>query len=78
MAQHPIERIVIMVLALLGALVILFVVGSWLMRTVGHPTAGTAGIGAVAVGVSARLLSFLVAAVIVLVLAIMLIRQGRR
>ena len=72
MAQHRIERIVITVLALLVALVILFVVGSWLMRTVGHATTGTAGIGAVAGGVSIRLLTVLVASVIAIVFALVI------
>lgn len=77
MARHNFREIVLIVLAILGGLGILLVIGSRLMHiAVGRATAGTAGVAAVTGGVSVPLFSLVIVVLaIVLVLAVLL---GRR
>ncbi len=77
MARNNFREIVLIVLAILGGLGILLVIGSRLMHiAVGRATAGTGGIAAVTGGFGVPLFSLvIVVLVIVVVLAVSLWRR---
>ena len=78
MARHNLREIVLMVLAVLGGLGILLLIGTRLIHvTAGSTTAGTGGVGAVVggFGVSLFALAIVVVAAIVVVLAVFLSRR---
>jgi hypothetical protein len=77
LARHNLREITLMILALLVGLGILLLVAPRLMHiAIRRSTAGTAGIGAVAGGISIPLFSFaIVVLAIVVVLAIFLWRR---
>ena len=77
MARHNFREIVLILLAILGALGILLVIGSRLIHiAVGRATAGTGGIAASTGGVSVPLFSLVVVVLaIVAVLAVLLRRR---
>lgn len=77
MARHNFREIVLMILALLGGLAILMLIGSRLMHITGRrETAGTGGIAAVTGGVSVPIFSVVIVALaMVVVLAVFLWRR---
>lgn len=78
MARHSLREIVLMVLAVLGGLGILLLIGARLIHvTAGSTTAGTGGVGAVVGGLSVNLFTMLIVAVVafVVVLAVFLWRR---
>jgi hypothetical protein len=78
MARHNLREIVLMVLAVLGGLGILLLIGTRLIHvTAGSTTAGTGGVGAVVGGFGVSLFALAIVAVvaIVVVLAVFLSRR---
>jgi hypothetical protein len=71
MARHNLREIVLMVLAVLGGLGILLLIGTRLINvTAGFTTAGTGGVGAVVGGVSVSLFAVLLFAAVAIILAL--------
>lgn len=68
MARHNFFEIVLMVLAVLGGLGILLLIGTRLIHvTAGSTTAGTGGVGAVVGGVGVSLLAILILVVVAII-----------
>ena len=77
MSEKKIQNVVILVLAVIGAIAILAVLGMWLM----HATMGGMmgdGMGAMAGSMGRRSVFILLLIVAVIILAVALTRRGRR
>ena len=71
MARHNLREIVLMVLAVLGGLGILLLIGTRLIHvTAGTTTAGTGGMEAVVGGVSVKLFALAIVAVVAIVVGL--------
>lgn len=78
MDRNKLSAILLMSMAVLGALVFLFILGGGLLRALFGRTAGTAGIASVAGGSSVSLVLVLVLAAVVIAVAFVLYRRVRR
>jgi hypothetical protein len=75
MSEKNVESIVLIVLAVIGSVAIITVLGMWLL----HVTMmGTGGIAAVAGGVSSRLFTLFIIAAALIVVALILLRRSKR
>ena len=78
MTRHSPAEILLMVLAVCGAVAIFSLIGTGLLRLTARPTPSTGGIGFGVGGISMTVFSVLIVAVVAIVIALSLTLKSRR